>query len=433
MAYQGDISPSQILDFNFTTHKIDGTPIALVGGAIKSYKTNSTSTEINTGLTLSIDFDGITGLNHVIVNTSADTTFYSAGDFNVVITSGTVDSIPVSGYTVGNFSISNRSEATTLASLTAIKGTGWQTTDNLKEIMSTASSRFAAVDYIAPNNSAIADIYTSVIESGVFLTADYNAAKTAATQTSLNAIDTIIDNLHDVDIPALLTAINLRLLTSAYTAPDNTSISLIKAKTDTLSGMALESSLTAIKGTGWSPLSDTLKQITNVVGSNAASLGTIDTVVDDISARIPVELIDGKMSTNVAITSGDTLDIANHIVAGLGGSTIVITSPISSTGDIAILRGATYTSDTTTFTVIISGDTVLDGATPIFNLQGTEFTGTLTGTTVKTITWEMSAAQTAALDRGNYRYSITYERGGFVLPEVYYGDVEISDFEGVVN
>jgi hypothetical protein len=73
------------------------------------YKDNST-TQSTTGVTLTADFDSVTGLNHVAIDTSADGTFYSAGSFfDIVITTGTVDSVSAVGMVVGRFTIRKNS------------------------------------------------------------------------------------------------------------------------------------------------------------------------------------------------------------------------------------------------------------------------------------------------------------------------------------
>lgn len=106
----GDFTPGKTIRFKFNTHTATGTPITLAGTpALSVYKDGGT-TESTAGVTLTVDFDARTGFHDVAINTAADGTFYSAGsDFQVVITTGTVDSINVAGTVVGSFSLSNRS------------------------------------------------------------------------------------------------------------------------------------------------------------------------------------------------------------------------------------------------------------------------------------------------------------------------------------
>lgn len=110
MAYYGDIAPSAILDFKFTTKSsTTGTPDTLSGGTVSVYKDNST-TQSTAGVTLSANFDSVTGLNNVNIDTSADGTFYSGGsNFTAVLTAGTVGGVSAVGYVLGDFSIFNRS------------------------------------------------------------------------------------------------------------------------------------------------------------------------------------------------------------------------------------------------------------------------------------------------------------------------------------
>lgn len=109
MTYLGDLAVGVTTDFKFTTRRFStGAPFALASGAISVYKDNST-TQSTSGVTLTADFDSLTGVNHVRIDTSSDGTFYSAGsNFQVLITTGTVDSVSVVGETIAHFSIAHR-------------------------------------------------------------------------------------------------------------------------------------------------------------------------------------------------------------------------------------------------------------------------------------------------------------------------------------
>ena len=109
MQYLGDYAEDYAtLNFKFSTHKADGTPITLAGSPVVSvYKANGT-TQSTAGITLSVDFDSVTGLNNVLIDLSADA-FYAVGnDYSVVITAGTVNGVSVVGTVVAHFSIENR-------------------------------------------------------------------------------------------------------------------------------------------------------------------------------------------------------------------------------------------------------------------------------------------------------------------------------------
>lgn len=110
MTYQGDYAVASPVVFNFNTISFtDGSPITLAGTPALSIYKNST-TESTAGITLTVDYDGRTSLHHVEIDTSADGTFYAAGnDFDVIITAGTVGGTSVVGRKVGSFSLENRS------------------------------------------------------------------------------------------------------------------------------------------------------------------------------------------------------------------------------------------------------------------------------------------------------------------------------------
>lgn len=108
--YRGDIRLGDTIDVKFTTRRFStGAPFTLAGTpAVSAYVGNST-TEITAGITLSVDFDSRTGLNNVRVVASSGNGFATATNVDLVITTGTVDSVSVVGEVIGSFSIENRS------------------------------------------------------------------------------------------------------------------------------------------------------------------------------------------------------------------------------------------------------------------------------------------------------------------------------------
>ena len=103
----GDFDTSAVVYGKFTTYRPStGAPYTLAGTpALSVYKDNST-TQSTTGVTLTADFDTVTGLNHFAIDTSADGAFYSSGSFfDIVVTTGTVDSVSAIGMVVGSFTL----------------------------------------------------------------------------------------------------------------------------------------------------------------------------------------------------------------------------------------------------------------------------------------------------------------------------------------
>lgn len=100
----------------FTTRRFStGAPFTLAGTpAVSAYEDDST-TQITAGITLGVDHDGVTGLNLLTVVASGANGFESGKDYNLVITAGTVDSVPVVGEAVWHFSLGRSAAAVDLA------------------------------------------------------------------------------------------------------------------------------------------------------------------------------------------------------------------------------------------------------------------------------------------------------------------------------
>jgi len=109
MNYNGDIALGDTIDIKFTMVNSSGVPATLGGTPVISAYVGNSTTQITAGITLTTDFDGVTGLNNVRVVASSGNGFAAGSDIQLVITTGTVGSDSVVGYVVGSFSIEKRS------------------------------------------------------------------------------------------------------------------------------------------------------------------------------------------------------------------------------------------------------------------------------------------------------------------------------------
>lgn len=109
MSYRGDYLLGSNVDFDFTTlAPTTGVPTTLSGTPVLSAYVGNSTTEITAGITLSVDFDSRTGMNHVRVAATTGNGFAAQTDVDIVITTGTVAGNSAVGYVVGSFSIENR-------------------------------------------------------------------------------------------------------------------------------------------------------------------------------------------------------------------------------------------------------------------------------------------------------------------------------------
>lgn len=107
--YRGDLRLGDTIDIKFTTVNTSGVPTQLAGTPVVSAYIDNSLTQITAGITLSVDFDGVTGLNNVRVVASSGNGFATATNVDLIITTGTVSAASVVGYLVGAFSIEDRS------------------------------------------------------------------------------------------------------------------------------------------------------------------------------------------------------------------------------------------------------------------------------------------------------------------------------------
>lgn len=134
--YLGDFLKNAIVYGEFNTRAADGTPTTLAGTPVlRAYRDDNTA-ETTAGITLSVDFDNVTGLNVFKVDTS--NAAYSTGtDWRIVIQAGTVGGVSVVGAIVGHFSIENR-----------LARVDWAQTQNATAAINLTNTRVGATNVI---------------------------------------------------------------------------------------------------------------------------------------------------------------------------------------------------------------------------------------------------------------------------------------------
>lgn len=108
MTYIGDFIIGQTFDHKFCTVQSTGAPSTLGGTPVVSAYVGNSTTQITAGITLTADFDSVTGLNNVRVVATEANGYAPGANYQLVITTGTVNSVSAVGYVVGSFSIMNR-------------------------------------------------------------------------------------------------------------------------------------------------------------------------------------------------------------------------------------------------------------------------------------------------------------------------------------
>jgi hypothetical protein len=217
-----DITLGDTIDLKFTTTEPDtGAPATLSGTPVVSAYVGNSTTQITAGITLSADFDGVTGLNNVRVVASSGNGYTDASDVALIITTGTVDSVSAVGYKVGEFTIGRAAShvrlgapagASVSADILAIDNL----VDDLESRIGTPSNLGGGAT-ISANLSDIEAQTDDIGAAGAGLTA-------LATAANLATVDGIVDDItqmigHKTTIATLASQTSFTL--TAGSADDN--------------------------------------------------------------------------------------------------------------------------------------------------------------------------------------------------------------------
>jgi hypothetical protein len=246
MAHLGDFAPTTVIYGKFSTFRPSTGATFTLGGtpALSVYKDNST-TQSTTGVTLTADFDAVTGLNHFTIDTSTDGTFYSAGSFfSVVITTGTVDSVSVTGAVVGSFTLNAVSSLrpttagrTLDVSATGEAGVDWANVGSPTTVVGLTGTTVKTATDVETDTADIQTRLPAALVSGRMDSSVGAMAANTLTASALagDAAAEIADAVWDEDIVAAHgTADTAGLFLKDVEAAVDTEVAAIKAKTDQL-------------------------------------------------------------------------------------------------------------------------------------------------------------------------------------------------------
>lgn len=210
MSYHGDITLGDTIDIKFTTRRFStGAPFTLAGTPVISAYVDNGTTQITAGITLTVDFDSVTGLNNVRVVASGGNGYTTATEVQLVITTGTVDSVSVVGEVVGSFSIAKRpvdvtrisGDSTAADNAEAFfDGTGYAGTNNVIPTVTTVTTatNVTTVNGLAANVITATSIASDAITAAKIADGAIDAATFAA-----GAIDAAAMNVTGSEFTAI--------------------------------------------------------------------------------------------------------------------------------------------------------------------------------------------------------------------------------------
>jgi len=134
LSYIGDFALGSTFDTKFTTVSTTGAPTTIAGTwAISIYVDNSltqlgpaTVATPAAGITISLDFDGVTGMHNVNVAATSGNGYATGKNYQIMVSTGTVGGTSIVGYVVAEFSIQARSSLrpTTAGNTLAVDASG---------------------------------------------------------------------------------------------------------------------------------------------------------------------------------------------------------------------------------------------------------------------------------------------------------------------
>lgn len=101
-----DITLGNTIYIKFTTRAFStGVPTTLAGTPVLSIYEENNLTQITAGVSVSIDYDSVTGLNQATIVATSGNGYESGKSYDLVITTGTVGGVSVVGEVVGSFTV----------------------------------------------------------------------------------------------------------------------------------------------------------------------------------------------------------------------------------------------------------------------------------------------------------------------------------------
>jgi hypothetical protein len=393
--YLGDYATSTTIYNKFTTYRPStGAPFTLAGTpALSVYKDNST-TQSTAGVTLTADFDSVTGLNHWAVDTSADGTFYSTGSsFDVVITTGTVDSISAVGSVVGSFTLNKVSalRPTTAGrrldvNVAGEAGIDWANIGGQTTIQNLSATTFSTSQVVASVTGAVGSVTGSV--GSVTATVSADVVSVSGDSAAADNIERWFDGTVGFGTSGSVITGSLSGSVGSIGTDGITAASIATSALDdkgnwlkpTVAGRTLDVTLTGAAGIDWGNVENqgTLVDLTNtsilqvqdpvsVSDIDAVALGqiwshTIRTVtaatnITSTGGSIPITaggLVSGDVTAiSTDTTAADNLERWFDGTVGFGTSGSVITGSLS--GAVGSITGVTFPTNFGTLVITASG------------------------------------------------------------------------------
>lgn len=222
----GDYHAGDTIRWKFATRNSSGVLTALASGSVAMYK-NDTTTEFVTGITLTASFDGVTGMNHISVDTSSTTAYDAGSTFMAVLSAGTVNSVTVTGEPVGRFTLGRYLKPATAGRQAVVDASGQVTIGALPtnfSALSITAGGAVTIGALPTNFSALSITAGGAVTIGALPTNFSALSITAAGRVTIGPLPTNFDALAITTTGAVTVGTNNDKTGYALTAAQVTSI-----------------------------------------------------------------------------------------------------------------------------------------------------------------------------------------------------------------
>lgn len=340
MKHLGDYDAGGVLYTKFTTYRPStGAPFTLAGTPVVSIYKDGSLTQGTTGVTLTVDFDGVTGLHHLAIDTSADGTFFSAGShFEAVITTGTVDSVSVVGSCIASFSLRKDSAlkptvaARTLdVSAGGEAGIDWANIGSPTTAVNLSGTNIDPDQVVASVTGAVGSVTGNVggnvtgsvgsVATGGITATSIAADAIGASELAADAVTEIATGVWAAAARTLTAGTNIVLAKgTGVTGFNDLDAAGVRGAVG-LAAANLDTQLAAIDTKTTNLPSDPADQSLIIAATNsiaaligtpagvslAADVASVQSDTNDLQSRVPAALISGRMDVTVGAMQADVV------------------------------------------------------------------------------------------------------------------------------
>ena len=203
MSFIGDFALGSTFDTKFCTVTTTGAPTTIGGTwAISIYVDNSltqlgpaTVATPAAGITITLDFDGITGMHNVRVVATSGNGYAAGSNYQIMVSTGTVGGTSIVGYVVAEFSIEARSSLrpttsgrTLDVSATGEAGIDWANVGSPTTVLNLSATNIDVDQVVASVSGAVGSV-TGAVGSVTGAVGSIGTGGIATTSFAAGAID----------------------------------------------------------------------------------------------------------------------------------------------------------------------------------------------------------------------------------------------------